>query len=351
MSDKVTTSIIGVDVGTGNLVVARNVKDSVQLNSMRNAFLSIQPEHVKGAQMAETDLNYIELLDEEGKTESLCIIGEDAFKFANIFGTPLRRPMSKGVISKDDVDSPEIITRMLKSLAGKVEGGKCIYSVPADAIDDEDMAPVSYHSKLFKKIFKWLGYESEPLNEGKAVVFSECADSKFSGIGISFGCGMTNFNLSWKGVTVSEFSIARGGDWIDDVASKASGSIVSRVTNIKEKELDLTKTTFKEYNKNERRILETLSFYYEDFLEYVVEHMVEQFKETSDDLNIDESIPIVLSGGTSLPKGFDEKFKEILEDNKFPYKISEVRRAKDPLNSVAKGCLIYAFWMENQKEK
>jgi actin-like ATPase involved in cell morphogenesis len=340
---------VGFDVGTGNLVVACQIDDKVQINSMRNAFISVDPQHVKASQMAETDLSYIELLDENGQTESLCILSEDAFKFSNIFGSELRRPMKKGVISQSDVDSPEIIARMIKSLAGDTKDGKCIYSIPAQAIDDDSMAPVSYHTKLFKKIFKSLGYDAEPLNEAKAIIFSECSNSNFSGIGISFGCGMTNFNLSYKGVTVAEFSLAMGGDWIDEASSKASASVVSRVTNIKEQYLDLTKTSFAEFNKNERRILETLAFYYEDFLEQIIEHMINQFKEISDDLNANDEIPIIISGGTSLPNGFDTKFKEIFNNYKFPYKISEIRRAADPLNAVAKGCLIYAYWLENKK--
>jgi len=51
---------------------------------------------------------------------------------------------------------------------------------------------------------------------------------------------------------------------------------------------------------------------------------------------------IVLSGGTSLPKGFADRFRQILEQSKFPLPVREVRMASQPLRSVAKGALVAA---------
>jgi len=58
-------------------------------------------------------------------------------------------------------------------------------------------------------------------------------------------------------------------------------------------------------------------------------------------------IDMVIAGGTSMPKGFDQLFRKILEQaNITSMKIGEVIRPADPLFSVARGCLIAA---ENAK--
>lgn len=341
--------IVGVDCGTMNLVAAENEEDKVKINCIRNAFITVPPDLIKASQISDTHLNYIEIKNEDDSPSYLAVVGEDAFKMAAIFGSELRRPMSDGVISKGDQDSADVLTRMLQSLVGVVPGGKCVFSVPAQAID-VNMAPVTYHQRMFKKMFNAIGYDDvDALNEAQAIIFSECANSNFSGIAISYGSGMQNFNLSWKGVSISSFSLARSGDWIDKCVAEATNCAISRVTNIKEQSLDLSKDSFKDHNKNEKRILEALSFFYQDLIEYSVEKMVEKFSEVADDLETNEEIPIIISGGTSLPNGFDVKFKETFNSYKFPYKISEIRRASDPLNAVARGCLIYAYWLENKK--
>jgi hypothetical protein len=315
-------------------------------------FLSIDPSHVEISEMSNTQLNYIEQFNDDGVLESICMIGEDAFKFANIFGKELRRPMEKGTISARDIDAAEIIGLMIKKMIGEGDNGYCVYSIPADAVDADDIAPVVYHEKVFKKLFNSLGYEAVSLNEGLAVVFSECSDNNFSGIGLSFGCGMTNICMAWKGIPTLAFSVARGGDWIDNNAAKASANTAARTMNLKEKKLDLSLTKINTDNKSEKRTLEALKFFYGDLIEHVLENFIEQFENASEGLSIDEEIPIIISGGTSLPNGFIELFEDTLRGygNKFPYKIKEVRRASDPLMSVAKGSLIYAKWKLSKEQ-
>jgi hypothetical protein len=62
-------------------------------------------------------------------------------------------------------------------------------------------------------------------------------------------------------------------------------------------------------------------------------------------LNLPDEIPLVVSGGTSLAQGFMTLFNQLLDSyrSKLPFKLSEVRQAKDPLNAVAEGCLIRAL--------
>ncbi|MBI5025120.1 MAG: hypothetical protein HZC12_00005 [Nitrospirae bacterium] len=60
-------------------------------------------------------------------------------------------------------------------------------------------------------------------------------------------------------------------------------------------------------------------------------------------------ITIVLSGGTSLPKGFSQRFKQLLDQLKLPIPVGSVRMASQPLRSVAKGALVAASADESKK--
>lgn len=55
------------------------------------------------------------------------------------------------------------------------------------------------------------------------------------------------------------------------------------------------------------------------------------------------SVPLVLSGGSALPKGFRERFEEVLRASDFPIPIKEIRMAVDPLSATAKGALVAAL--------
>ena len=342
-------AIFGFDVGTGNLVSAKHVEgQDVEIRSMRNMFLPIDPDLLTTTEVANTDLDYAESKNEDGEIDKIFVIGEDAFRFANIFNKEVNRPMAKGVISSGEIDAMEVLTIMCGKLTAPETEGSCVYSVPAAAVDI-DIPPVLYHERVFGKIFSTLGFKSKPLNEGMAVIYSNCSKERYSGIGISFGAGLTNIACSYKGTPTLQFSVSRGGDWIDKSVADSVGIVPNRVSSIKEKDLDLINPF--SGKKKEQRVREGLAFYYEDLIKYVLDVITKQFDNNAAGLDIDEEIPIIISGGTSLPEGFLEVFESVFKKYKnFPYDISEIRRATDPLNAVAAGCMMYAYW-ENQKAK
>jgi hypothetical protein len=51
----------------------------------------------------------------------------------------------------------------------------------------------------------------------------------------------------------------------------------------------------------------------------------------------------VLSGGTAMPAGFQDRFEKALRAGDFPIELSEIRTAVDPLHSMAKGTLVAAL--------
>ena len=49
-----------------------------------------------------------------------------------------------------------------------------------------------------------------------------------------------------------------------------------------------------------------------------------------------------MSGGLSLAKGFTKMFEDCLSEVEMPMKISEIRRAENPMTCVANGALLAA---------
>ncbi len=84
-------------------------------------------------------------------------------------------------------------------------------------------------------------------------------------------------------------------------------------------------------------------------IQHTVSGIKKGIEEMGNKARSEQPIDMVVAGGTSMPKGFDELFRRILEQaNITSMKIGEVIRPADPLFSVARGCLIAA---ENAKLK
>lgn len=320
----------GLDIGTMNLVLARS--DAPDIKMIRNVFLPVKEDEISISDLS--DISYVQSGD-----GNIYIIGEDAFRFANIFSKEVSRPMEKGLISPKEINAIDVLTMMIKSLFGDDIKDKeiyCSYSIPAQSIDEG--RSVTYHEKVFGKILSTLGISHKPVNEAAAIIYSECAKEKFSGIGVSFGAGMTNTVLCFKGVEAAKFSTSRSGDYVDRSVAESLNIIPNRVTAFKEKKLDLTMDP-SSLPPKDRRILEAIQFYYESMVNYSIKKMVVEFQKNID-VDINESIPIVISGGTSTPKGFLELFKTVFSQYEFPIEISEIRMALNPMTTVSTGLLI-----------
>ena len=57
---------------------------------------------------------------------------------------------------------------------------------------------------------------------------------------------------------------------------------------------------------------------------------------------LDKPLPVVLGGGSALPKGFVERFAKALEAKKLPIELGDVTIAREPLTATARGALIAA---------
>jgi hypothetical protein len=321
---------VGLDVGTMNLVAARQNGDETEISRLRDAFLDLPMTSKKLLKLSGTD--FVE------REEELLIIGDAAMEMANMFGREARRPLSKGLVSSQDMDALEVVGYMIQTLLGEpqTEDEICYYSIPAAPIDNLDR-DVIYHKRLFERVITDCGYDPVAGNEAMAIIFSECADEDFSGIAISFGSGMTNIALANLSVECMTFSVEIGGDWIDKGAGQSVGRTGAQMCSIKEQGIDLLDPQGREQ--------EALSFYYKELIEYAINAVSKEFKRRQMQMTITKPLPLVVSGGTSQAGNFLAFFEQVLEKKKkrLPFEISEVRQAADPLNAVAQGLLIQAL--------
>jgi hypothetical protein len=190
---------------------------------------------------------------------------------------------------------------------------------------------------MLKNLLNSLGYNAKGVNEGLAVVFAELEQENFSGIGVSCGGGMCNVCVAFMSVPVISFSIAKAGDYVDRSVASVTGELPTRIRVIKEDGFDLSNAPQNKYES-------ALHIYYNDVIVSLVNALRSALAETKNMPRIDKPIPIVLSGGTSKPKGFLDKFYQEIVREGFPLEISEIRMAKSPLTTTARGCLIAALY-------
>lgn len=321
---------VGLDVGTMNLVSAKNSGGKIQTSRVRDAFLDLEAGAKKMLKLSKVDF-----IDEGD--DGVIVVGDAALEMANVFGKEVRRPLSRGLVSAGEIDALSVLGVLVKNVLGEPqeEGEVCYFSVPAAPVDEN--RDVVYHKGVFERIVEECGYEAYAGNEAMAIVYSETAKDGFSGLGISFGSGMCNIALAISGIEAMTFSVARGGDWIDAGAAKAVGSTQSRICATKEKGFDLLDPKSREE--------EALALYYKSLIEYCIDQTSKEFIRIKDKFSMPKPVPIVISGGTSLAGNFVEFFKKVFKKKKrkFPFEVSEIRHASDPLNAVAKGLLIQAM--------
>ncbi len=327
----------GVDIGTMFVKCARKEEDKISFHSQRNAFFEVEHTDFTRKILDNSRVKYIL------KENKLYVVGGEALQFANMFNKETRRPLSRGVISPTEKEALSMVELLIKSVVGEPNCKEEIvyFSVPGEPLDAD--FNVVYHIKMIEGFLRTLGYTPKPLNEGHAIILSELAEEDFTGIGLSFGGGMVNVCLSFMSVPIFKFSVAKAGDWIDQQVSMAVNETASRVSAIKESSLDLSK------EGTMSKIESALSIYYSHLIEYVIESIKQEFARARRLPRITKPISIILAGGTSLPKGFSDRFKQILDQLKLPVPIGSVRMASQPLRSVSKGALVAASADESKK--
>ena len=321
----------GLDVGTAFIYCAERGRGKITYRRQRDAFFDIEQGDFTKRMLEKVKVNYIQ------KGDTLYVIGEEAMEFANIFNKECRRPLARGILSPREKEALPMLEVIIQSLVDppRVKGEIMYYSVPGEPLDAN--FDVVYHEKVLKGFLERAGYTAKPINEGMAIVFSELAEHDFTGLAISFGAGMVNVCLSFMSVPIMTFSVAKGGDWIDQQAAAAVGETASRVCSVKENAFALNASDYRS------QIEKALSVYYDNLIEYVVVRIKKEMERSEQMPRLKHPIDVVLAGGTTLPKGFLDRFSRQFSKVKFPIAVREIRPASHPLQSVVRGALIAAM--------
>jgi len=322
---------VGLDVGTNMLVAATMGEDGTPVyKRQRDAFFTITPK-------SEVNRKSIKMALESRKANFIIdgndfvVVGEDALHMANERNLEARRPMSRGVLSPKEKASLPMIKLIIKSIVGKGSGDdKLVFSIPAEPIDGD--FDIFYHTEMMKAYLKEMGFDPTALNEAFAIAFSELLDDNLTGMCISFGAGMANSAVVYEGDPVVQFSVTKGGDWIDKSVGHALDLNASMVQIEKEESnVDLLNP--------QGKIQEAIVVYYNVLINYALDNIIFEL-ERSKLPTFRRPIPIIVSGGLTLATNFAERFKAEAATKEFPFEIKEIRRAKDPMNCVSNGCLM-----------
>ena len=324
----VKSGAVGLDIGTSRIVLADgpSPKDT---QSQLNAFVT-----VPYSKMAEDVLQQKHMVyDRNGK--DLYVYGNDSDFFASFMNTVPRRPMSHGVLNAQEKMSQHILRDIVQKIIPRSRKGEVLcFSVPGQG--DGAKSNLVYHEAILKNLLQQFGYTAKGVNEGLAVVLSELQDENFTGIGISFGGGMCNVCVAFMSMPMITFSIPKGGDYIDQSVSEVLNETSTRVRLMKEETLDLARQPRDE-------ISSALHIYYEDVLHTLISRLREELEGSRHLPTLDRPIPVVLSGGTAKPNGFQQKFEALLKTADLPIQIADIRMAKDPLTATAIGCYVAAM--------
>jgi hypothetical protein len=323
----------GVDLGTSRIVLATLNGQKVSFTPQLNAFVDIPY-----SKMTEQMLVRENILHEiEGS--HIYAYGNRADEFAKFLEGDTRRPMQSGLLNPAEPKNLQMIELLLGRLCGKAsDGEKLCLSIPSAPPDRG--SDLIYHERSVQGIVESLGYQTQPVNEGLAIVYSELKDADFTGIGMSFGGGMCNICLAYLGLPVLTVATTRAGDYIDHSAASVTGETPTTVRLHKE---NAAETGFRLNGNSGGAIDRALSVYYADVIEAAVIALQTAMTESRMLPRFTGPIPIVCAGGTAMANNFLPSLRSVIARTELPVAIGEVTLAKDALNATAKGALVGAM--------
>ena len=321
---------LGLDVGTSRIVAAQRQDKDIQFDTQLNAFVTIPFSKLTQGVLRKERIPHL-VQDSE-----ITVYGQESERFANLFHRETRRPMLRGVLNPDEAGGLALVRQIVALVMGEGEGQgrRVCFSVPAAPLGGSN--EVEEHESSLKTMLSKLGYDAHPISEGLAVVYGELESTNYTGIGISCGGGLCNVCFAYLSVPILSFSIPKAGDFIDASSASVTGERPNRIRILKEQSFNIN-------GHFENKLQQVLSVYYDDMIQTVVTEIRNAFQGARNIPRLARPIPLVLSGGSAMPKGFRERFQAILRPSEFPVELSEIRTAVDPLTTTAKGALVAAL--------
>lgn len=329
---------VGVDIGTSFIVVVRQMEDGTFVNKYHRNCLFQMDINDESADLLERS-NYFFIKT----SDKYYVVGEDAISLVNAIGKGnIIRPMANGILNPSLKESSDLLFHIIKAIVGEplIPNENLRFTIPANPVD-RDIDNL-FHQKVLEGFFNKMGYSSKPVNEAMSIIYdcnpimkSDDGEIPLTGIAMSFGAGMCNVSLAYKGISLVEFSCTKSGDNIDEQAEKVTGIQKSKIIKIKEKKLDLEKIDTND------RVQTALSIYYDETIDRIIGQVSNKFKEKSSE--IDGEIEIVVAGGTSMVPGFCNRLNSAIKKHNMPFKIYRVRHSENPFFSVGNGSCIRAL--------
>ena len=318
----------GLDVGTMDILSAVMEGDKIIYSTQRDVFMEMPKNEFLSGKLRQMNTLHM------SRGNMIYILGDDALELAPIFHKSAKRPMQNGILSPSEKEGIPMIQLIIQRVIGEPseKNEKVFYSVPSDPIDSN--YSTLYHQKVIGSLLRREGYDPVPINEGMAVVFSELSNNGFTGLALDFGAGLTHAALSYYGTPSLVFSMTRGGDWVDEEVSRSLGVPKEVACIEKEKHFRF------EESYESSSLFAGISIYYDAMMNYVLDQLESQLSKRVKVLDME--VPVVVAGGTSMPRGFVGRIDEMLKVRDLPIKISSVKAAKDPIYSIVRGCLICA---------
>lgn len=197
--------LMGLDIGTANIVVYRNGDREATVRREANAFFAVLALPNTRKILEDKKIHFI------AKDKNLHILGNAAEEFANILRGQTRRPMEDGLVNLREEDGINVIRALLDRLVAPParEGQKIWFGVPGEPLDRP--GSVVFNTSIFESYLKARGFAPRAINEGMAVVVSELADRHATGIGISLGGGMCNVCFAYLSIPAAQPPAAQPG--------------------------------------------------------------------------------------------------------------------------------------------
>jgi hypothetical protein len=329
--------MLGLDVGTSRLLAASYYDNgatikAIQIVSQRDAFIELDANETTMRALKRQKVNYVII----GK--KVYIVGDNAYDFGNVFpNQELRRPMANGMLSIEPSALP-VLKELIGALIGKApkQNAICAYSIPAMPVDIHKL--VQYHTDVVEGIVASYGYKPVAVNEGIAVANIGLEPYDLTGLALSFGGGLINACLMYKGLSALQISVSQAGDFIDGSAARDLGLTPIQVNTMKEQDV------FNIGQEQTTREGQAIKSYYILCIRHALSELA-KFFGTSDKMpHFADPVHVACAGGGVLIPGFADAFEKEFNALNMPFKLAKngVHVVDDPLTAVARGCLLEA---------
>ncbi len=320
----------GLDIGTSRIVAAYQGSAGFMCEAQLNAFVTVPYSKITESAVSREGVAH------KISGSEIIIYGNESERFADLLNVEMRRPMTNGLLNPGEPDGIQLIREIVARMTGTIgrQGQKVCFTVPAAPLGAE--GNLTYHEAAIRDTLTTLGFEARSISEGLAVVYAELESTNYTGIGISCGGGLCNVCLSYLSVPALAFSIPKAGDFIDSSAAAVTAERSNRVRMTKEEGFCLN-------GAHPDKVNQALTIYYEEMIRALVAEMKHAFSTARSIPRLGRPVPLVLSGGSVMPRGFRDRFERVLKESDFPIALSEVRLAADPRTATAKGALAAAM--------